>query len=122
MIPRPDLLDSRSPKGLEVFQLTTEKGVPSCHIYMEAQIFTPDSKRFLLHRSAHAHGSDRNDPQHCYLLCDIDNNGKLSKVTDEVGAVAPSVSPDGQSFYYFVNETDVNSGRLTLKRRRIDGT
>jgi hypothetical protein len=122
MIPRPDLLDSRSPKDLGVFQLTTENGVPSCHIYMEAQIFTPDSKRFLLHRSAHAHGSDKKDLQHCYLLCDLEDGGTLSKVTDEVGAVAPSVSPDGQSFYYFVNETEVNSGRLTLKRRRIDGT
>src|SRR5438874_6928405 len=66
--PRPDLLDKNSPKGIEVFQLTAETDVPSCHLYMEAQIFTPDSKRFLLHRSAYAHGSDKNDPKHQYLL------------------------------------------------------
>ena len=40
---RPDLLDKNSPKGLEVIQLTTESEVPNSHIYMEAQIFTPDS-------------------------------------------------------------------------------
>jgi hypothetical protein len=122
MIPRPDLLDSKSPKTLEVFQLTTEAGVPASHIYMEAQIFTPDSKRFLLHRSAHAHGSDKNDPEHRYLLCDLENGGVLVPVTDETGATAPSVSPDGKCFYYFVNETEINAGRLTLKRRNIDGT
>lgn len=122
MIPRPDLLDSHSPKGLEVFQLTTENDVPSCHVYMEAQIFTPDSKRLLLHRSAHAHGSDKNDAQHRYLLCDLENGGELLPVTDEVGVTAPSVAPDGQSFFYFVDETEVNGGRLTLKHRRFDGS
>lgn len=122
MIPRPDLLDAGSPKGLEVFQLTTESEVPSSHVYMEAQIFTPDSKRFLLHRSADAHHNRKDDPQHRYLLCDLENGGVLSPVTDELGANAPSVSPDGKYFYYFVNETEINAGRLTLKRRNMDGT
>lgn len=121
MIPRPDLLDSRSPEGLEVFQLTTEKDVPSCHLYMEAQIFTPNSRRFLLHRSAHPHGNNKNDPQHQYLLCDLENDGKLSPMTAETGATSPSVAPGGNSFYYFVDETEVNGGRLTLKHRRLDG-
>ncbi|HVF11197.1 MAG TPA: hypothetical protein VNA16_10360, partial [Abditibacteriaceae bacterium] len=121
MIPRPDLLDTRSPAGIEVFQLTTEPAVPSSHIYMEAQIFTPDSKRFLLHRSAHPHGSDKHDPEHRYLLCDVET-GELTPVTDEVGTTAPSLSPDGRYFYYFINETETNSGRLTLVRRKIDGT
>lgn len=89
---------------------------------MEAQIFTPDSKRFVLHRSAHAHGSDKNDPEHRYLLCDLENACTLSPLTEEVGATAPSISPDGQRLYYFVNETEVNGGRLTLKRVRLDGT
>jgi len=121
MIPRPDLLDARSPAHLEVFQLTTEPAVPSSHIYMEAQIFTLDSKHFLLHRSAHPHGSDQYDPQHRYLLCDV-ASGNLTPVTDEIGATAPSIAPDGQYFYYFVNETKPGAGRLTLKRRNIDGT
>src|SRR5207247_2593510 len=46
--PRPDLLGKDSPAGLEVIQLTTEPDVPGTHVYMEAQVFTPDSKRFVL--------------------------------------------------------------------------
>lgn len=41
MNPRSDLWTAACPEGLEVFQLTTEEMVPSSHIYMEAQIFTP---------------------------------------------------------------------------------
>jgi len=122
MIPRPDLLDERSPAGLEVFQLTTETAVPSSHIYMEAQIFTPDSRHLLLHRSAHPHGSDPQDPEHRYLSCDLDDGGSFHPVTDELGATAPSLAPDGRAFYYFVDETVINGGRLTLRRRNIDGT
>lgn len=118
---RPDLVDPDSPSEIEVVQLTNES-IPSCHIYMEAQIFTPDSKRFVLHCSAHAHGSDKNDPAHQYLLCDIEDGCSLSPLTTERGATAPSVSPDGQYLYYFVDETEVNGGRLTLKRVRLDAT
>lgn len=122
MIPRADLLDPRSTEGIEVFQLTSEPEVPSSHIYMEAQIFTPDSRRFVLHRSAHAHGSDQHDPQHRYLLCDLDNGGQLSPLTEETGATGPSISPDGRYLYYFVNETEIGGGALTLKRVQLDGT
>jgi hypothetical protein len=121
LIPRPDLVDPKAPEGTEVVQLTAGD-VPSCHVYMEAQIFTPDSKRFVLHRSAHAHGSDKNDPAHQYLLCDIEDGCSLFPLTEERGATAPSLSPDGQYLYYFVNETEVNGGRLSLKRVRLDGT
>lgn len=122
MVFRPDLKDAHSPAGLEVIQLTTEETVPSSHIYMEAQIFTPDSKRFVLHRSAHAHGSDPKDPQHRYWLCDLEDDCRLTPLTEETGATAPSVSPDGQFLYYFVNQTEINGGRLTLRRVRLDGT
>ncbi len=122
MKPRPDLLDSRSPAGVEVFQLTTEAEVPASHLYMEAQIFTPDSARFVLHRSAHAHGSDKNDPLHQYLLCDIANGCELSPLTTELGATGASVSPEGEAMYYFVNETEVNGGRLMLNRVQLDGS
>ena len=114
--PRPDLLDKDSPPGMEVIQLTTEPDVPASHLYMEAQIFTPDSKRFVLHRSAHAHGGSKKDPQHQYLLCDIEDGCRLHPLTDELGATAPSVSPDGKFLYYFVDETEPGGGRLTLKR------
>src|SRR5437773_1481933 len=117
MICRSDLLDVNSPPGLEVFQLTSEP-VPSSHVYMEAQIFTPDSRHLVLHRSAHAHGGDIGDPQHRYLLCEVET-GELTPLTDETGAIAPSVSPDGKFVYYFVDETKPGrGGRLSLRRRR----
>jgi hypothetical protein len=120
--PRPDLLDKDSPKGIEVLQLTTEPDVPGSHLYMEAQIFTPDSRRFVLHRSASAHGSSKDDPKHQYLLCDIENGCSLQPLTHERGATGASVSPDGRYVYYFVDETEVGGGRLTLKRVALDGT
>ena len=120
--PRPDLLDDESPKGLEVIQITTEQGVPWAHLYMEAQIFAMDSKRFVLHRSATAHGGNKNDPKHQYYLCDIENGCALSPLTQETGCVAPSVSPDGKYLYYFVDETTVGGGKFALKRVNLDGT
>ena len=119
---RPDLLDAQSAPGIEVIQLTTETDVPSSHLYMEAQVFTPDSKRFVLHRSATAHGGSRHDPEHQYLLCDLEQDGALSPLTTETGVTAASVSPDGRWVYYFVDETEIAGGRLTLKRVRLDGT
>ena len=119
--PRPDLLGPQSPAGLEVFQLTSDPETPACHVYMEAQIFTLDSKRFLLHRGAHPHGSDPLDPKHQFLLCDIDN-GTLTPVTDELGTTAPSVSPDGRYFYYFSVEDVSGTSRISLRRRNLDGT
>jgi hypothetical protein len=122
MILRPDLLDEKSPKGVEVIQLTTESDVPGSHLYMEAQVFTMDSKRFILHRSATAHGGSKHDPKHQYLLCDIEDGCSLSPLTEELGVTGASVSPDGRFMYYFVDETEVGGGRLTLKRVKLDGT
>ncbi len=119
---RPDLLDERSPEGAEVVQLTTQSDVPGSHLYMEAQIFTMDSKRFVLHRAAHAHGPLRKDPRHQYLLCDIEDGCSLHPLTEERGTVGASVSPCGKFLYYFVDETKVGGGRLTLKRVGMDGS
>ncbi len=120
--PRPDLLGKDSPGGMEVIQLTTESDVPGSHLYMEAQIFTLDSKRFVLHRSATAHGSKKTDPRHQYLLCDIEDGCSLRPLTEELGVTAASVSPDGKHVYYFVDETRAGGGRLTLKRVGLDGS
>lgn len=122
MKPRPDLLDAESPRDLEVFQLTMDSEVPSSHLYMEAQVFTPDSKRFVLHRSATAHGGSKSDPKHQYLLCDLENRGALSPLTEELGVTGASVSPDGKYVYYFANQTEVGGGKLALKRVNLDGT
>jgi hypothetical protein len=119
---RPDLLDRESLPGLEVIQLTTDPTVPGSHLYMEAQVFTLDSRRFVLHRSATAHGGSKTDPKHQYLLCDLEGGCSLHPLTEETGATAASVSPDGRYVYYFVDETKVGGGRLTLKRVPLDGT
>ena len=121
MKPRPDLLEEKSRKGIEVFQLTTEQDVPASHIYMEAQIFTPDSKRLIVHRAATAHGPMRTDPRHQYLRCDLDDGGSRHPLTDEPRTIAPSVSPDGKYLYYVVDESSLGGGRITLKRVGIDG-
>ncbi|MBI4556171.1 MAG: PD40 domain-containing protein [Candidatus Hydrogenedentes bacterium] len=118
---RPDLFEAKGAPGLEIFQLT-EGPTPCSHIYMEAQIFSPDSKRFVLHRSASPHGSNKDDSNHCYLLCDLENRGELVPMTFETGATAPSLTPDGKYLYYFVNETVTNGGKLTLKRAALDGS
>jgi len=89
---------------------------------MEAQVFTPDSQRLILHRSAHPHGSDPRDPEHRYLICDLESAGDLVPITTEIGATAPSVSPDGSYLHYFVNETEPGGGCLTLKRVAMDGS
>ena len=118
---RNDLRAPDCPPGIEVVQLTSGDR-PSTHVYMEAQIFAPDSRRFLLHESATAHGSAKDDPHHRYLVCDLDSDCALRPLTAEVGVTAPSLSPDGAHAYYFVDETEINGGRLSLKRVRLDGT
>jgi len=118
---RHDLLDAKSPANGKVVQLTTEKDIPGSHIYMEAQIFSSDSKRFLLQRSGHPHGSDKDDPKHQYFVCDLENDCALSPLTSEIGATAPSVFGD-KRVYYFVDRTEVGGGRLTLMRVNFDGT
>ncbi|HOX37835.1 MAG TPA: twin-arginine translocation signal domain-containing protein [Candidatus Brocadiia bacterium] len=119
---RPDLPDGNSARGIEVIQLTTQTDVPASHLYMEAQVFTSDSKRFLLHLSAGAHGGSKDDPRHQYFVCDLDNGCELSPITNETGATATSVSPDDKYVYYFVDETEPGGGRLTLKRVNLDGS
>lgn len=121
MIYRPDLLPPRVNSNIEIIQLTNGD-VPTSHIYMEAQVFSPDSRRFILHESATPHGSCKDDPAHIYFVCDIDNFCAMQPITEEIGATAPSVSPDGKYLYYFVDETEINGGKLTLKRVCLDGT
>ncbi len=118
MLPRPDLCDALTPTGVKVFQLTTNPQVPCSHIYMEAQIFTPDSQRFLMHYHGATHWGDREDPRHRYLLCDV-ADGTMTELIAEVGAIAPSVTPDGTAVYYFVDRT-LAGGAITLKRVNID--
>ena len=118
---RHDLLDTNSPSGLEVVQLTDDPNVPACHVYMESPVFTSDSKNFILHRGAHPHGSDAGDPNHQYLLCNLEGDVQISELTQEVGVTAPSLTSNGRYLYYFVDQTK-SKNRLTLKRVKLDGS
>ena len=89
---------------------------------MEAQIFTPDSKRLVFRRSAITHDGKRYDPDYRLMLCDLENDGELSVLSDEMGATGPSVSPDGKCMYYFVGEKLDKGERVSLKRVNLDGT
>jgi len=118
---RPDMLDEQSPAGLEVVQLTDGE-LPAAHVYMEAQVFTPDSRRVIVHSPATAHpGGVKDHPEHRFLVCDLSDGAPLTPIIHEPGATSPSVSPDGEGVYYFVDETAPGRGRLTLKRVGIDG-
>ena len=118
MIFRPDLIHPQAPAGIEVFQLTDEN-IPSSHVYMEAQVFSPDSKWFILHRQAAAHQVDYESPEHKYLLCDLENNGELTPLTNDLNAKGPSLSPDGKYLYYIIDNTVIGGGRLIVKRVEI---
>lgn len=105
---RPDFPDEKSPAGLQVVQITANPAVGSHNVYTEAQVFTPDSKRFVFMR------------QRNIWLCDIEDGFSLRQITDEKGAIAPSVSPDGKWMYYFVNNTSTFGGALLLKRVSLE--
>ena len=62
------------------------------------------------------------DPQHQYLLCDLETTATTAPADRRDGRHGASVSPDGKYLYYFVNETQVGGGRLTLRRVNLDGT
>lgn len=119
--PRPDLLDADSPEGLEIWQITHDPSLPACHISMEAQIFSPDSRFFILHEGVGVQSYDHKEPRHRFLLCEAET-GAMTPVTEETGVTAPSVSPDGKFLYYLVDETVPGSGRLMLRRRNLDGS
>lgn len=104
----PELLDENSPKGLRVVQITTDPTVMSHHVYTEAQIFTPDSQRFIFVR-----GED-------YWLCDIADDFGVIQVTDEAGAKGPVITPDGKWMYYVVDRSLAAEGAVTLKRLSLE--
>ena len=101
---RPDMLDPSSPPGLRVVQITTHASQSSWNVYTEAPVFTPDSRRFVFVREGN------------YWLCDIADNFSLRQLTDEQGATAPSVTPDGKWMYYIIESGQgVSLKRLSLK-------
>lgn len=119
---RDDLTDDQSPRDIRIVQITADPDIPYAHVYMEAQIFSPDSCRFIIERNGNAHGPVHNDPAHAYVLCDLDNTSELIVLTDEVNAIGPSYDPSGKWIYYFVDESEFGGGRVLLTRVKPDGT
>ncbi len=118
---REDLVSKDSPAGLVVTQLTDGQ-IPCSHIYMEAQVFSPDSSKIILRKGVVSpHGIPYDDPNHQYLLCDLDDKGKLIPLTDEINAIAPAYSPDGRYIYYFVDNSHHPDGKIEFKRVLPDG-
>ena len=112
---RPDFRDAHTSEGLRVVQISTDPSRNSQHMYPESLMFTPDSKRFVFHRSRSGDPT-RGD----YWLCDIEDDFGLRQLTEEPdvrGRVA--VSPDGKWMYYFVDRTP-SEGVLEVKRVSLE--
>ena len=119
---RPDLVPETERDNLEVIQLT-DKSIPLITLSIwKRRSSRPIHSGLILHRSAHPHGSDPQDPEHQFLICNLEDNCNLTPITTELGTTGPSISPDGAHLYYFVNETEPGGGRLTLKRVGLDGS
>ena len=108
-IERPDMTSERSPEGLRVIQITSDKNYTTSHIYMESHIFTPDSKRFVFQRFRNPEETDPRKMLRDYMLCDIEDGFSIRQITDEDGVIAPSLSPDGRFMYYFIDRTSIKS-------------
>ena len=117
---RPDLLGERSPEGLRVTQISADAERPHSHIYMEARVFTPDSRRFVFQRFLDPADVDTRGSRRAYLLCDIKDGYSFIQLTDEEGAIGPSVSPDGRYLYYFIDRTRAGGGWWAIKRVDLD--
>lgn len=121
-VERKELLDERSPEGLRVVRITSDEQSPASHIYMEAPIFLPDSKRFVLKRIIGGAFGDPKRTRQQFLLCDIQEDCSLRALTDESGVTAPSVAPDGSCMYYIVDQSlpGKKDSRVTLKKVMLD--
>ncbi|MBT3381787.1 MAG: hypothetical protein HN742_05570 [Lentisphaerae bacterium] len=114
---RPDLLSPDSPAGLRLVQITNDASGVHAHVYMESHIFTPDSRRLVFRRILN-HGEKipiniRQD----YLLCDIADGFTIRQLTDEPGATAPAITPDGRFMYYLLDQAPApDRGRWVLRR------
>ena len=117
---RPDLLGEQSPEGMRVTQISADAERPHSHIYMEARVFTPDSRRFVFQRFLDPADVDTRSSRREYLLCDIEDGYSFIQLTDEEGAIGPSVSPDGRYLYYFVDRTVAGGGWWAIKRVDLD--
>ena len=110
-----DFQDEHTPDGLRVVQISTDPRRNSQHMYPESLMFTPDSTRFVFHRSR-PNEPTRGD----YWLCDIADDFGLMQLTDEAGVRGRvAISPDGKWMYYFVDRMQ-SEGTLELRRISLE--
>lgn len=119
-VERSDMLDEKSPEGLKVTQITSNDNCAHSHIYMESPVFTPDSKRFVFQRILNPEEPDGRKRKYHFMLCDIEDGCSFTQITDEDGAVGPSMSPDGKYMYYFIDRTIVGGGSWAVKRLDLE--
>jgi len=97
--------------GILVIRLTNEPCV-SHHIYPEAPISTPDGKRFIFARRPGLSGKTT------FWIGDLDILS-VRQITDEDGASAPVVTPDGKWFYYSVGRQVKRMSPETFEREVV---
>jgi hypothetical protein len=109
--------------GAVVTQLTSAAYIHT-HIYPEAPVFTPDSRRFVYSRFRSV------DQPREYWICDLGAEGMganglrpLTTPDDEPSVHGPVVTPDGQWFVYVgvPEETDRDAvPTIEVRRRPLD--
>lgn len=80
--------------GVRIIRLTSMPWV-STHIYPEAPVHTPDGLRFVFRRTNPFSGEGH------YWVGDLETL-RIRQITDESGAAAPMVVPDGSAYVYSV--------------------
>ncbi len=106
---QPRFVDSET--GVAVLRLTAQPCV-NHHIYPEAPISTPDGKRFIFARRAPLAA------QATFWIADLDLL-RVRQITDEDGASAPVVTPDGRWFYYSVGHAVKRMSPDTFERETV---
>ncbi|MDD8016454.1 MAG: hypothetical protein PHX45_12245 [Acidobacteriota bacterium] len=97
--------------GILAMRLTSLPCV-SHHIYPEAPISTPDGKRFIFARQV-AFGAATT-----FWIGDLETL-LIRQVTDEDGAAAPIITPDGKWFYYSVGRRIKRMSPETFERETV---
>jgi hypothetical protein len=107
--------------GAVVTQLTSAAYIHT-HIYPEAPVFSPDSRRFVYARVRSV------DQPREYWICDLGAEGMgahglrpLTTPDDEPSVHGPVITPDGQWFVYVaVPESSDDVPALEVRRRPLD--
>lgn len=97
--------------GITVLRLTSDPCV-NHHIYPEAQVNTPDGKRFIF---ARRRALERTST---YWIGDIDTTW-IRQITNEDNATCPVITPDGTSFYYSCGRRVIRLDPESFEREEV---